>query len=156
FIALAALRRAAYASGVFASVRVARPVVVVGNLTVGGTGKTPFTIWLARALSARGHKVGIVLRGYGGPGRQGPRVVTPATPWQEVGDEAVLLAQVTSAIVVAGPDRAAAATRAIEQGADIIVADDGLQHYRLRRDCEIVVVDAERGFGNGQRLPAGP
>jgi tetraacyldisaccharide 4'-kinase len=156
FIAIVALRRAAYASGIFASVRVARPVVIVGNITVGGTGKTPFTIWLARALASRGHRVGIVLRGYGGTARDWPRRVRSDTPWQEVGDEAVLLAQATAAIVVAGPDRVAAATHAIEQGADIVVADDGLQHYRLQRDCEILVIDTERGFGNGQRLPAGP
>ena len=99
--ALVALRRAAYRNGWFGSVRVSRPVVVVGNITVGGTGKTPMTIWLAEQLHARGLRVGIVLRGYGGESTHWPRDVTKETPSHEVGDEAVLLAQRTGALVVA-------------------------------------------------------
>lgn len=156
FRSIVALRRGAYRSGLLRSHRLGRPVVVIGNLTVGGTGKTPFTIWLAQALQSRGLRVGIVLRGYGGRSAQWPREVTDGSTWEEVGDEAVLLARRTGAIVVAGPDRVAAAQRAIELGAQIVVSDDGLQHYRLARDLEIAVMDAHRGLGNGRMLPAGP
>jgi tetraacyldisaccharide 4'-kinase len=156
FGAVAAVRRIAYRRGWSQSFRVARPVIVVGNITVGGTGKTPMTIWLAERLQARGVRVGIVLRGYGGTSTQWPRDVTNETSPDEVGDEAVLLARRTGAFVVAGPDRVAAANRAIERGAQVIVCDDGLQHYRLVRNLEIAVVDERRGLGNGRLLPAGP
>jgi tetraacyldisaccharide 4'-kinase len=156
FRGIVSVRRAAYRRGWLSSVRVARPVIVVGNITVGGTGKTPFTMWLAHRLQARGLRVGIVLRGYGGRSAHWPREVTARTAWEEVGDEAVLLAERTGAIVVAGPDRVADARRAIELGADVVLSDDGLQHYRLARDCEIAVVDAKRGLGNHRLLPAGP
>jgi tetraacyldisaccharide 4'-kinase len=151
-----ACRRAAYRLGVLRRMRVSRPVVVIGNVTVGGTGKTPFTIWLATQLQARGARVGIVLRGYGGNSAHWPRDVSSDSSPQEVGDEAVLLANRTGAIVVAGPDRVAAAQRAIELGAEIVLSDDGLQHYRLARDREIVVIDGRRGVGNRRLLPAGP
>ncbi len=150
------LRRAMYRVGLQSSRRVERPVIVVGNLSVGGTGKTPLTIWLAEALRARGLRVGIVLRGYGGRSTRWPREVDSGSDWEAVGDEAVLLASRTEAIVVAGPDRVAAAERAIEAGAQIVLSDDGLQHYRLARDLELAVIDARRGLGNGRMLPAGP
>jgi tetraacyldisaccharide 4'-kinase len=153
---IVACRRGAYRAGLFRRVRLARPVVVIGNITVGGTGKTPFTIWLAERLQARGVSVGIVLRGYGGTAVDWPRDVSSDAAPEEVGDEAVLLARRTGAIVVAGPDRVAAARRAIERGAQIVLSDDGLQHYRLARDREIVVVDGRRGVGNRRLLPAGP
>jgi tetraacyldisaccharide 4'-kinase len=156
FGAVAALRRIAYRRGWAQSIRVARPVIVVGNITVGGTGKTPMTIWLAERLQSRGVRVGIVLRGYGGTSTQWPRDVTNETSAEEVGDEAVLLARRTGALVVAGPDRVAAANRAIERGAQVVVCDDGLQHYRLVRNLEIAVIDERRGLGNGRLLPAGP
>lgn len=156
FAVIAALRRAAYRSGLAKSFRVTRPVIVVGNITVGGTGKTPMTIWLTEQLSAKGVRVGIVLRGYGGTSTQWPRDVTNETSAEEVGDEAVLLARRTGALVVAGPDRVAAAKRAIERGAQVIVCDDGLQHYRLARDLEFAVIDEQRGLGNGRLLPSGP
>lgn len=156
FMLVAVARRAAYRVGLLRSIRVAKPVLVVGNITVGGTGKTPFTIWLARQLQARGVRVGVVLRGYGGASDRWPRDVTAGTDPKEVGDEAVLLAERTGAIVVAAPDRVAAAQRAIELGATAVVCDDGLQHYRLQRDLEIAVVDAERRLGNERLLPAGP
>jgi len=149
-------RRFAYRMGVLPSVRVGRPVVVIGNVTVGGTGKTPFTMWLADQLQARGKRVGIVLRGYRGTSDHWPRDVQQDSSPQQVGDEAVLLANRTAAIVVAGPDRVAAAQRAVERGAEIVLADDGLQHYRLARDREIVVIDGRRGVGNRRLLPAGP
>jgi tetraacyldisaccharide 4'-kinase len=152
----AAARRAAYRRGWFRTHRLPRPVVVVGNITVGGVGKTPFIIWLANRLGARGVRVGVVLRGYGGRSRVWPQNVANSTPAAVVGDEAVLIATRTDAIVVAGPDRVADARRAIDLGAQIVLSDDGLQHYRLRRDREIAVVDAQRGLGNGRLLPAGP
>jgi tetraacyldisaccharide 4'-kinase len=156
FALIASVRRAAYSVGLFRSHRVDRPVLVVGNITVGGVGKTPLTIWLAFQLASRGVRVGIILRGYGGRSPRWPRHVNGATPVEEVGDEAALLAQRTSAIVVAGPDRVADAQLAIELGAEVVLSDDGLQHYRLARDCEIAVIDAQRGLGNGRLLPAGP
>jgi tetraacyldisaccharide 4'-kinase len=153
---IVACRRAAYRMGVLRRIRLARPVVVIGNVTVGGTGKTPFTIWLATQLQAKGVRVGIVLRGYGGASPHWPRDVSSDSAPEEVGDEAVLLATRTGAIVVAGPDRVAAARRAIERGAEIVLSDDGLQHYRLARAREIVVIDGRRGVGNRRLLPAGP
>lgn len=156
FALVVALRRAAYRSGLLRSIRIARPVVVIGNITVGGTGKTPFVIWLAQLLQAKGLRVGIVLRGYGGASLQWPREVLAETSSREVGDEAVLLATRTGAIVVAGPDRVAAARRAVERGAEVVLSDDGLQHYRLARDVEIAVIDEYRGLGNRLLLPAGP
>jgi tetraacyldisaccharide 4'-kinase len=147
---IVAARRAAYRAGILQSITMARPVVVIGNITVGGTGKTPFTIWLADRLRERGLRVGIVLRGYGGRSSHWPRDVDRQTNWQDVGDEATLLAERTDAIVVAAPDRVAAAQRCVERGAQIVLCDDGLQHYRLARICEIAIVDARR------MLPSGP
>jgi len=156
FGVVAGIRRAGYRRGWTQSFRVSRPVIVVGNITVGGTGKTPMTIWLAERLRSRGVRVGIVLRGYGGTSTQWPHDVTDETSADEVGDEAVLLARRTGVLVVAGPDRVAAANRAIERGAQVILCDDGLQHYRLARDLEIAVIDERRGLGNRRLLPAGP
>ncbi len=156
FRGVVSLRRLAYQRGWLRAERVPACVIVVGNLTVGGTGKTPFIIRLAAMLQARGRRVGIINRGYGGQAGDWPRQVMPQTTAAEVGDEAVLLASRTGAIMVSGPDRVAAARKAIELGAQVVLSDDGLQHYRLARDCEIAVVDAGRVFGNGQLLPAGP
>jgi tetraacyldisaccharide 4'-kinase len=157
FALIVGFRRVAFAKRWFATTRIRVPVIVVGNITVGGTGKTPFTIWLATQLIERGFRVGIVLRGYGGKARQWPLHVGASADWKEVGDEAVLIAtQVRDAIVVADPNRVRAAQKAVELGADIILSDDGLQHYRLQRDIEILVIDEQRRFGNGRLLPAGP
>lgn len=154
---IVAFRRVAFAKRWFATTRIRVPVIVVGNITVGGTGKTPFTMWLATQLIERGFRVGIVLRGYGGKAKQWPQHVAATSDWKEVGDEAMLIAsQVRDAIVVADPDRVRAAQKAVELGADIILSDDGLQHYRLQRDVEILVIDEQRRFGNGRLLPAGP
>jgi tetraacyldisaccharide 4'-kinase len=150
-----ALRERAYASGWLKSVRVGRPVIVVGNLTVGGTGKTPLVAWIAERLHASGIKVGIVMRGYG-RNAAAVRAVTSDVDWREVGDEAVLLHRRTGCAVIVGADRVGAAEAAIAGGAQVIVSDDGLQHLQLVRDCEIIVIDGERGFGNGRLLPAGP
>lgn len=156
FRLLIALRALLYRVGVLRVQHAAVPVVVVGNLTVGGTGKTPVAAWLARQLAARGRRVGVVLRGYGGTHRGGPRVVTTADDAVIVGDEALLHAKNGAHVVVIGADRVAAAGLAAEQGAEVVVCDDGLQHTRLARDYEIAVVDGARGLGNGWLLPAGP
>jgi tetraacyldisaccharide 4'-kinase len=155
FRAVTGLRSALYRAGGLRVHHLHVPVVVVGNITVGGTGKTPVAAWLAAQLALRGHRVGVVLRGYGGRQR-GLRVVTPDCDAAEVGDEALLHARRRPHVVVVGADRVAAARLAVERGAELIVCDDGLQHLRLARDCEIAVVDAARGLGNGLCLPAGP
>jgi tetraacyldisaccharide 4'-kinase len=155
FMALTGLRRALYRSGMLPSFAVGVPVIVIGNITTGGTGKTPLVIWLVEELARRGFRPGVVTRGYGGSA-QGPVIVTPAMSALEVGDEAVLIAARTHRTVVVARDRVAGARLVAECGADIVIADDGLQHYRLRRHCEIVVIDGERRLGNGRLLPAGP
>jgi tetraacyldisaccharide 4'-kinase len=131
-------------------------VVVVGNLTVGGTGKTPLTIWLARELTALGLKVGVVSRGYGAHSGKRPRLVDAQAQWRDVGDEPLIIARRTACPTVIARDRVAGARELVARGVDVIVADDGLQHLALARDCEIVVIDGARGFGNGRLLPAGP
>jgi tetraacyldisaccharide 4'-kinase len=148
-------RRLAYATGWLRTRRADRPVIVVGNLTVGGTGKTPLVAWLASQLSAAGLKVGIVSRGYGS-NAAGVRIVTADSNWRDVGDEPVLLRKLTGCDIVVARDRYAGAQALVAGGVDVIIADDGLQHLRLARDCEIVVIDGARGFGNGGLLPAGP
>src|SRR5580698_2482454 len=147
-------RRKAFASGARRATRISCPVVVVGNLTVGGTGKTPMVAWLAWQLGALGKKVGIASRGYGSAGRGAQQV--RAGDWRSFGDEPVLLQRRTGVPVVVDPDRVAAARRLIALGADVILCDDGLQHLRLARDFELVVIDGIRGLGNGRLLPAGP
>ena len=130
---------------------------MVGNITVGGTGKTPFVIWLAEFLAVeRCRASASCCVATADNSKQWPRDVSSDTSCEDVGDEAVLLAGRTAAIVVAGPDRVADALMAIDRGAEVVLSDDGLQHYRLARDCEIAVVDAKRVLGNGRLLPAGP
>ncbi|HLJ38212.1 MAG TPA: tetraacyldisaccharide 4'-kinase [Steroidobacteraceae bacterium] len=153
--AMSGLRRGAYRAGLLRTRRLTRPVVVVGNLTVGGTGKTPLAIWLAQQLSAARLRVGIVSRGYGRQG-SGVRSVQGDSDWRDVGDEPVIVARRTGCLTMVAADRVAAARTLIARGAQVILADDGLQHLRLGRDCSIVVVDGSRGFGNGRLLPAGP
>jgi tetraacyldisaccharide 4'-kinase len=151
----AGLRRLSYARRWRAATRLPAPVLIVGNLSVGGTGKTPLVHWLVERLRERGLRPGIVSRGYGGS-TAAVRLIDAADDPGVVGDETVLLATRTQAPVAVGRDRPAAARLLTEAGCDVIVSDDGLQHYALARDCEIVVVDGERRFGNGWRLPAGP
>ncbi|MCY4144032.1 MAG: tetraacyldisaccharide 4'-kinase [Gammaproteobacteria bacterium] len=132
------------------------PVCVVGNLTVGGTGKTPLVAWLADWLTARGARVGIVSRGYGGSSSY-PLEVTESTSVREAGDEALLLARRTKCPVVVDPRRVAATQTLLSNHAiDLVLSDDGLQHYALGRDIEVLVIDGARGHGNGMLLPAGP
>ena len=139
------------------ALRPAAPVIVVGNIAVGGTGKTPFVIWLVERLRQWGWQPGVVSRGYGGTATSWPRQVTANSDPAVVGDEPVLIATRARCPVVVGPDRVAAVQQLLAgSDVDVVVSDDGLQHYRLWRDLEIVVVDATRGLGNGQLLPAGP
>lgn len=153
--AVVALRRQAYRRGWRHVASLSCPVVVVGNLTVGGTGKTPLVIWLAQQLAARGWRPGIVTRGFGGSAR-GVRLAGAADEAAVIGDEALLLVRRTNLPVAVGHDRPAAAQILIDAGCDVIISDDGLQHLALPRACEIVVIDGVRRFGNGWLLPAGP
>jgi tetraacyldisaccharide 4'-kinase len=133
------------------------PVVVVGNLTVGGTGKTPLVIWLARMLAKRGRSPGIVSRGYRGRASRTPQRVAIDDDPAMVGDEPILLARHAACPVVVGADRCAAVELLLrDESIDVVLADDGLQHHALGRQCEIAVVDGARGLGNGHCLPAGP
>jgi len=150
------LRRSAYRRGWRASGHPGRPVIVIGNLTAGGAGKTPLVAWLVRALQARGLRPAVISRGYGGAEPLSPHEILVGDDAAFSGDEPLLLASLTDCPVWICRDRLAAARAAVDAGADIIVADDGLQHYRLERDFELLVIDAERGLGNGRCLPAGP
>ena len=133
------------------------PVVVVGNISVGGTGKTPFVIWLVDQLKRDGWRPGVVSRGYGGKAPHYPLPVTVETDPSQCGDEPLLMARRLGVPMMVDPDRRRAAQALLEAHAvDLIVADDGLQHYRLSRNFEICVVDGRRGLGNGWLLPAGP
>ena len=157
FAALTGLRRVLYRSGFYPATRVPVPVIVVGNISVGGTGKTPLVIRLAEWLRECGCHPGIVSRGYGGSSRS-PRPALAGDDPREVGDEPVLLARRTGCPVWVGVRRGevAHALLAAHPECDVILSDDGLQHYALARDVAIAVVDGERGFGNGMLLPAGP
>ncbi len=153
--AVSGARRYAYARRWRGPTRLSRPVVIVGNLSVGGTGKTPLVCWLVERLGERGRKPGVVTRGYGGSSSR-VRMVEAADDPLVVGDEPILLARRTGVPVAIGRDRPAAAQLLVGAGCDVIVSDDGLQHYALARDCEVVVIDGDRRFGNGWLLPAGP
>jgi tetraacyldisaccharide 4'-kinase len=156
FACIVASRRAVYRLGLLPAWRMSVPVIVVGNITVGGTGKTPTVLWLCDFLRAQGYVPGIVSRGYGGRGHT--MAVVPTSAPDVAGDEPVLLAQRSRCPVWIGRDRVAAvrALLAANPACDVIVSDDGLQHYRLARDIEIAVIDGSRGTGNGLPLPAGP
>jgi len=150
------LRRCLYGLGILGRHRALVPVIIVGNITAGGTGKTPVTIWLAGELQKRGFKVGIVSRGYGGSKSSTSMRVDTASDPDVVGDEPVLLAKRTGCTVVVDSNRARAAQMLVDDGVNVIIADDGLQHYRLERTYEICVIDGARGLGNRFLLPAGP
>jgi tetraacyldisaccharide 4'-kinase len=157
FSALSGLRRLAYRHGWLSAVAVGVPVIIVGNITAGGSGKTPLVVWLVKRLRSQGYRPGVVSRGYGGAAC-GCVEVQPASAPAEVGDEPLLIRIKTDAPVVVGRDRVDAARTllAAHPGVDMIVSDDGLQHYRLHRDIELAVIDAATGLGNGWPLPAGP
>ena len=156
FAWFAGRRRRRFLTGRAGAWRAPVPVIVVGNVTVGGTGKTPLVIWLARWLKGRGLAVGVVSRGYGGRASY-PLVVDAMTPATQCGDEAGMIARRAGCPVVVDPDRPRAVRQLLGTAeVDVVVADDGLQHYALQRDVEIAVVDGARGVGNGLCLPAGP
>lgn len=153
---LVSLRRILYFVRLLPSAHPGLPVIVVGNLTVGGSGKTPLVLWIAELLKRNGWSPAIVSRGYGAK-LAAPRAATVADEAEQVGDEPIVLARRSGCPVWVGADRLAVieALRAAHPDVNVLVLDDGLQHYRLRRDLEIAVVDS-RGFGNGFLLPAGP
>lgn len=157
FWLLSGLRRLFYKSGLFKSYQLPVPLIVVGNISVGGTGKTPFVIWLAQKLQQSGYRPGIVTRGYGGSATGVMPVHDDSDP-SLVGDEPVLLVRQSKCPVWMGRDRVTAAQGLLKMypECNVVISDDGLQHYRLKRDIEIAVVDGSRGFGNGWLLPAGP
>jgi tetraacyldisaccharide 4'-kinase len=157
YLLLSGLRRSLYRSGVLRRTRLSVPVVVVGNITVGGTGKTPLVVWLAKLLRRQGYRPGIVARGYGGRSTRWPVYVGAESDPDQVGDEPVLLARRSACPVMAAPDRVLAARKLMDRDdCNIIISDDGLQHYAMVRDIEIAVIDGTRRFGNGYCLPAGP
>ncbi len=152
---LRALHLAPYCVGWRKSVRLPVPVIVVGNLTAGGSGKTPLVIALVEALGARGFKPGVVSRGYGGTQRK-PLLLDDLPRPEQVGDEPCMIRKRTAAPIAVGRDRARAAALLLERDVNVVIADDGLQNPSLARDLEICVIDGRRRFGNGRLLPAGP
>jgi tetraacyldisaccharide 4'-kinase len=157
FAVVSALRRLAYRCRLLRSEQIDVPVIVVGNITAGGTGKTPLVLWLAQFLTAQGRRPGIISRGYGSV-RTDARAVAKNGSAADYGDEPCLLAQRAGCPVWVGTDRVATARGLLAEHPeiDIIISDDGLQHYRLARNVEIAVIDGTRGLGNGWPLPAGP
>lgn len=150
-------RKFLYRIGVLKRHSLPVPVIVVGNITVGGTGKTPLIIWLARLLKNEGFKPGIISRGYGGQAESWPQWLDADSAAENVGDEAMLIAKQTACPMAVGPLRVDAAKLLLQKSdCDVILSDDGLQHYALNRDIEIAVIDGERRFGNSYCLPAGP
>ncbi|MDD1617607.1 MAG: Tetraacyldisaccharide 4'-kinase, partial [Methylococcaceae bacterium NSP1-2] len=148
-------RKFLYRIGMLKTQRLPVPVIIVGNITVGGTGKTPLIIALTQVLKDAGFKVGIISRGYGGDSI--PRMVTVDSDPKQVGDEALLIAKQTGCPMAVAPLRVEAGKLLLEQAdCNVILSDDGLQHYALYRDIEIAVIDGERRFGNSYCLPAGP
>ncbi|WIG55427.1 MAG: tetraacyldisaccharide 4'-kinase [Rhodanobacteraceae bacterium] len=150
-----AMRRAMYRGDWLRSERLPVPVIVVGNIVAGGAGKTPLAIALVQALRERGFRPGVVSRGYGGSARA-PMLLDAQPDPTVVGDEPALIKLQTGAPVAVGAKRVEAARLLLSEGVDVIIADDGLQHYALARDIEICVIDGVRRFGNGRLLPAGP
>ncbi|WP_371372760.1 tetraacyldisaccharide 4'-kinase [Thalassotalea aquiviva] len=156
FWALSALRRMAYRCHLLKQPKLPVPVVIVGNIGVGGNGKTPVVVYLVEQLKAKGFKVGVISRGYGGSVTDTPFVVSANVSAKEAGDEPVLIYQRTEVPVVIGSDRVKSVEQLISLGCNVVISDDGLQHYRLKRDVELVIIDGKRRYGNGWLLPAGP
>jgi tetraacyldisaccharide 4'-kinase len=154
---LSAVRRLLYSVGILSSYRSPVPVVIVGNITVGGTGKTPLVIALCRTLQNAGMNPGVISRGYGGKAPSYPHIVTVNGNSQYCGDEPLLIAEQSQVPVVVDANRESAIRCLLANNTcDVIIADDGLQHYALQRDVEVVVVDGSRNFGNRWLLPVGP
>lgn len=157
YLDIVRFRRFLYNIGIFKRTKLPVPVIIVGNITVGGTGKTPLVIHLVQWLKDNGYKPGVISRGYSGESNQAPQTVTAESDTALVGDEAVLLAKRCACPVVVAVKRVEAAKHLLaHHDCDVIISDDGLQHYALRRDIEIVVIDGDRRFGNGYCLPSGP
>lgn len=158
FALIVSIRRYLYQNNIFKNTRINVPVIIVGNLTVGGTGKTPMVIWLAKYLQSQGFQPGIVSRGVGSKLNHNVHQVTVNDLTLDVGDEAALMFQQTQDVpIVIGRNRVRAANYLLKNNScDILISDDGLQHYALARDIEIVMVDGMQQFGNRQLLPAGP
>lgn len=156
FIAITAVRRLAYRLGLKKSISLDVPVVVVGNIGVGGNGKTPLVIYLVELCKSLGLKPGVISRGYGSNAPHYPYLIEPASTTEQCGDEPYLIFQRCQVPVAIGADRISDGNLLISKGCNIIIADDGLQHYRLKRSLEYIVIDAKRMFGNDLRLPAGP
>ena len=154
---LTMLRRQAYETGLLPSYRAPVPVMIIGNITVGGSGKTPLIIALLQYLQQQGIAVGVISRGYGGDSRKMPTLVHADSLPSRVGDEPCLIVNATGAPMAVSPNRQQAITTLLDAhpNLQLIIADDGLQHYALQRDIEWIVVDADRGFGNQQLLPTG-
>ena len=151
------IRSILFTSKILRSTKVSVPVIVVGNITVGGTGKTPITLFLADWFHDKGKKVGIISRGYKGEKtREQPFILSENDNAKDYGDEAVYMARESKAMVCVCKNKTKAAELLIDSGAELIISDDGLQHYKLARDHEIVVIDSTRLLGNGYYLPAGP
>jgi tetraacyldisaccharide 4'-kinase len=151
------IRKSLYKLGLIKQHQLAVPVIVVGNISVGGTGKTPFVIWLAKQLQHAGFTPGIISRGYGGKAKHYPQIVSPQSNPSIVGDEPIIISRQTTCPMVVSPNRVDAGKMLLQHhNCDIIISDDGLQHYALMRDIEIVMVDGQRLFGNHYCLPAGP
>ena len=157
FWLLSGLRRLSYKAGLLRSCKLPVPLIVIGNISVGGTGKTPLVIWLAEKLKAAGYKPGIISRGYAGSANSVSPVYADSDPIS-LGDEPILLARRSACPVWVGRDRVATGLALLKAHPEcnVFISDDGLQHYRLCRDVEVVVVDGQRGFGNGCLIPAGP
>ncbi|MDD9339669.1 MAG: tetraacyldisaccharide 4'-kinase [Providencia heimbachae] len=154
---ITAVRLIGYKTGLFRSWKAPVPVVIVGNLTAGGNGKTPVVIWLVESLISEGYRVGVVSRGYGGKSNHYPLVLDGNSTTELAGDEPVLIYHRTKVPVAVAPKRSEAIKALLDKNQlDVIITDDGLQHYALQRDYEIVVIDGQRRFGNGWWLPAGP
>lgn len=157
FYLISLFRKFFFKVGIFKSVKLPVPVLIVGNITVGGTGKTPLIIELCKQFKKAGLKPGVISRGYKGQSKSWPVDIASCPDAILSGDEPQIIYKQTACPVVVGPDRVAAARHLLDQyDCDVILSDDGLQHYRLRRDFEIVVIDHARKFGNGLCLPAGP
>ena len=156
FFIIIKIRRTLYKYGILVKYKSPTPLIIIGNITIGGTGKTPFVIWLANHLANKGLKVGVISSGYKSTSKT-PEIVNKNSNANQVGDEAVLIAKHTDSIVVSGGSRVDA-TKLLTSISinDIILHDDGLQHYKLERDYEIILVNSKNLFGNGLLLPAGP
>ncbi len=150
-------RRYLYRMGLLKKHKLSVPVIIVGNITVGGTGKTPLTIYIVEQFKRLGYIPGVIARGYGGESEQWPIMVFKDSNPTVVGDEPLVIARHSECPIAVGPDRIANAKLLLEKtDCNVIISDDGLQHYRLERDIEIIVIDGERRFGNGYSLPSGP